>query len=145
MAVTVTVSAANLTYYICICYQVPSHLFEYFARSPEVVRTWARHYRTGESLPSGLLESVLARRGDQSALELQSQILFSAADQVSTVYIFILPLLLIIISIVNIDTSLFSSLDSIIMLIVHIRTDCFEIYPRIATRGSILACGSRSV
>eukprot|EP01034_Spumella_vulgaris_P025754 gene25754-32243_t len=61
--------------------EVPSHLMEYFARSPEVVSLWARHHLTGERVPQQLVRDALSRKGDFAAIELQQQVLFSAADQ----------------------------------------------------------------
>ena len=37
-----------IRYYMCV--QIPSHLFEYFARTPSVVRQWARHHKTGQGI-----------------------------------------------------------------------------------------------
>ena len=31
-----------------LCFQVPSHLFENFARTPSVISMWAKHHVTGE-------------------------------------------------------------------------------------------------
>ncbi len=62
--------------------EVPSHLLEYFARSPEVIARWARHHRTGEAPPLELLKDALSYRGEFGAIELQNQVLFSAVDQV---------------------------------------------------------------
>lgn len=33
--------------------QIPSHLFEYFARDPRVLALWAKHYVTAEPIPAG--------------------------------------------------------------------------------------------
>jgi Zn-dependent oligopeptidase len=61
---------------------VPSHLFEYFARSPEVVSQWARHHITGEPVPIDVLRGALAHKDRSfSACNVQTQILYSAADQ----------------------------------------------------------------
>jgi len=61
--------------------EVPSHLFEYFSRHPSVIRRWARHYKTGQTIPKGLIEDALAAKKSFLAIELQTQILYSAADQ----------------------------------------------------------------
>lgn len=61
--------------------EVPSHLFEYFARESSVVATWARHYNSGVSIPSGLLEEALEMKSSFQAIDLQTQLLYSAADQ----------------------------------------------------------------
>lgn len=57
---------------------------EFFARSPEVIHTWARHYQTGEEVPVHLLQQGLRRKETMAALELQHQLLLSAMDQVSS-------------------------------------------------------------
>lgn len=61
--------------------QIPSHLFEHFARCPSVVTQWARHHTTGQRLPADLLEEALLAKNAFSALELQNQLLYSLADQ----------------------------------------------------------------
>lgn len=61
--------------------EVPSHLFEYYARSPKVLSQWARHHVTGKPAPSGLLEEALKTKGSFKAIDLQTQLLYSAADQ----------------------------------------------------------------
>ena len=61
--------------------EVPSHLFEYFARSPKIIQQWARHHRTGQKPPVLLLEEALLSRNPFGAVETQTQILLSAADQ----------------------------------------------------------------
>lgn len=63
--------------------QVPSHWFEYFARSPQVVSQWARHHITGERVPTELLAQALQSSKPFPAIDLQTQILYSAVDQVS--------------------------------------------------------------
>ena len=61
--------------------EVPSHLFEFFARTPSVVTSWARHYRTHERLPSSLLEDVLMTRRRFASIDMQHQLLYAAVDQ----------------------------------------------------------------
>lgn len=61
--------------------EVPSHLFEYFSRHPSIIRRWARHHQTGQLIPHGLLEDALDAKKSFVAIELQTQILYSAADQ----------------------------------------------------------------
>jgi len=61
--------------------EVPSHLFEFYARSPSVINQWARHHITGKPIPSGLLEEALKSKVSFGAIEMQTQILYSAADQ----------------------------------------------------------------
>jgi Zn-dependent oligopeptidase len=56
---------------------------EYFAREPSVIQRWARHYITGEVVPKQLLLDALEKKEDFAAIDLQTQILLAAADQVS--------------------------------------------------------------
>ncbi len=63
---------------------------EFFARDPQVIRQWARHYITNERIPDGLLESALDNKADFAAIELQHQVLLSGADQVfDIIYLFL--------------------------------------------------------
>jgi hypothetical protein len=55
---------------------------EFFARDPTVIRKWARHHLTGESIPEGLLEIALDNKEDFAAMDVQHQLLLSGADQV---------------------------------------------------------------
>ncbi len=55
---------------------------EFFARSAEVIQTWATHYETGETIPLSLLNQALKRKDSNAALEVQHQLLLSAMDQV---------------------------------------------------------------
>jgi peptidyl-dipeptidase Dcp len=42
--------------------EFPSQIFEHWIETPEMLRRYARHYRTGEALPKALLERLLAAR-----------------------------------------------------------------------------------
>jgi len=42
--------------------EFPSQIFEHWIETPEMLRRYARHYRTGEPLPEALLERLLAAR-----------------------------------------------------------------------------------
>jgi peptidyl-dipeptidase Dcp len=42
--------------------ELPSQLYEHWLEVPEVLREYARHYRTGEPMPQALLERLLATR-----------------------------------------------------------------------------------
>jgi mitochondrial intermediate peptidase len=64
--------------------EVPSHLFEHFSRTPSVICQWARHYMTGQQLPRELVEEALRAKGAFEGIDTQTQIIYSAADQVRT-------------------------------------------------------------
>lgn len=57
--------------------EVPSHLMEEFARDARVLGSLGTH------MPSGLAEEALAQHTSLSAVEMQTQLLFSAADMVA--------------------------------------------------------------
>jgi len=61
--------------------EVPSTLMEYFASDPRVLARINKHYKTGESLPLNVIEKLCATKKIYAALELQAQLVFSAADQ----------------------------------------------------------------
>lgn len=61
--------------------EVPSHLFEYFARTPSVIAMFARHFQTNETPSLSLISDTLRTRDNFQAIELQNQLLYSAADQ----------------------------------------------------------------
>ena len=42
--------------------EFPSQLYEHWLEQPDVLRRFARHYRTGEPMPESLLERILASR-----------------------------------------------------------------------------------
>lgn len=60
--------------------EVPSHVFEYFAWDPRVISKYARHFRTGEPLPTRTVKSLCASRNGFVATDVQMQTLFSAMD-----------------------------------------------------------------
>lgn len=60
--------------------EVPSHLFEHFAWDPRVLSRVAKHYKTGEPMPTRLLRSLSASRRGFIATDVQMQLLFSAMD-----------------------------------------------------------------
>lgn len=43
--------------------ELPSQIMEHWAMQPEVLRDYARHYRTGEVLPEALIEKLQAAQG----------------------------------------------------------------------------------
>lgn len=60
--------------------EVPSHVLEHFAWDPRVISKFARHYKTGEPMPTRLLRSLCASRWGFVATDVQMQLLFSAMD-----------------------------------------------------------------
>ncbi|KAB1208180.1 putative mitochondrial intermediate peptidase, mitochondrial [Morella rubra] len=61
--------------------ETPSNLFEYFAWDYRVLKTFARHYSTGEIIPEKLVESMQGARKMFAATELQRQIFYASIDQ----------------------------------------------------------------
>jgi intermediate peptidase len=55
---------------------------EYFARTPSVLMKWAKHYKSNEPIPHSLISKALRKRKTFAGIDLQMQILYSAADQV---------------------------------------------------------------
>eukprot|EP01038_Epipyxis_sp_PR26KG_P013215 gene13215-17714_t len=61
--------------------EVPSHLFEFFARDPYVVSLWAKHWLTNQPIPLELIRNALQKKDDFSGIELQVQLLYALTDQ----------------------------------------------------------------
>ncbi|EXB89501.1 Mitochondrial intermediate peptidase [Morus notabilis] len=61
--------------------ETPSNLFEYYACDYRVLKTFARHYSTGEVIPQKLVDSLEGARNMFSATELQRQIFYAMIDQ----------------------------------------------------------------
>ncbi|KAK6926367.1 Peptidase M3A/M3B catalytic domain [Dillenia turbinata] len=61
--------------------ETPSNLFEYFAWDYRVLKTFARHYSTGETIPEKLVESMQGAKKMFAATELQRQIFYALIDQ----------------------------------------------------------------
>ena len=55
---------------------------EYFASDPRVLARINKHYKTGESLPLHVIEKLCATKKIFAAVELQAQLVFSAADHI---------------------------------------------------------------
>lgn len=62
--------------------EVPSILMEYFASDPRIIKQFARHHITGESIPSDLLASWIESKRVFNAADTQLQIFYSLLDQV---------------------------------------------------------------
>ncbi|KAH7686976.1 mitochondrial intermediate peptidase protein [Dioscorea alata] len=60
--------------------ETPSNLFEYYARDYRVLKTFARHYVTGEAIPEKLVTVMNGARNMFAATELQRQIFYSMID-----------------------------------------------------------------
>ncbi|KAI5797954.1 hypothetical protein DFH27DRAFT_625050 [Peziza echinospora] len=61
--------------------ELPSVLMEHFARSPEVLSLFARHYESDAPLPQGLLAARLEQESIWDATETQAQIILAMLDQ----------------------------------------------------------------
>ncbi|KAK9293356.1 hypothetical protein L1049_021348 [Liquidambar formosana] len=61
--------------------ETPSNLFEYYAWDYRVLRTFAKHYSTGEIIPEKLVQSMLGAKKMFAATELQRQIFYALIDQ----------------------------------------------------------------
>lgn len=61
--------------------EAPSQMMENWVWSPEVLRTFAKHYKTGETLPDDLLASMKAARSLGSGIETEHQFYYGLVDQ----------------------------------------------------------------
>lgn len=61
--------------------ETPSNLFEYYAWDYRVLRTFAKHYSTGEIIPEELVKSMQGARDMFAATELQRQVFYALVDQ----------------------------------------------------------------
>lgn len=61
--------------------ETPSNLFEYYAWDYRVLRTFAKHYSTGETIPKKLVEAMQGAKKMFAATELQRQIFYALVDQ----------------------------------------------------------------
>ena len=62
--------------------EVPSVLMEFFAWDPRVLVTFARHYKTGQSLPEEMAIRLCQGRTMFGALDMQRQVLYAMIDQI---------------------------------------------------------------
>lgn len=60
--------------------EVPSHVFEHFAWDPRVLSAYARHYKTGEPMPTKLINSICASKQSFMGTDIQLQVLYSVMD-----------------------------------------------------------------
>ncbi|XP_061997605.1 mitochondrial intermediate peptidase, mitochondrial [Rosa rugosa] len=61
--------------------ETPSNLFEYYAWDYRVLKTFAKHYSTGEIIPEKLVDSMQGARKMFAATDLQRQVFYAAVDQ----------------------------------------------------------------
>lgn len=61
--------------------ELPAVLMEHFAKSPQVMGLFARHYLTGDPLPSELLQQKLSAESLLDATETHTQIILALLDQ----------------------------------------------------------------
>lgn len=61
--------------------EAPSQMMENWVWSPQVLKTFAKHYKTGETLPMELLESMKKARSLGSGLETEHQFYYGLVDQ----------------------------------------------------------------
>ncbi|KAK9914089.1 hypothetical protein M0R45_037885 [Rubus argutus] len=61
--------------------ETPSNLFEYYSWDYRVLKTFAKHYSTGEIIPEKLVASMQGARKMFAATDLQRQIFYAAMDQ----------------------------------------------------------------
>ncbi|XP_057331728.1 mitochondrial intermediate peptidase [Microplitis mediator] len=62
--------------------EVPSVLMEYFASDKRIIKLFAKHYQTQESLPDDMIEKLCASKNVFPASELQVQVFYSMLDHV---------------------------------------------------------------
>jgi len=60
--------------------ELPSQLYEHWLEQPEVLRRFARHYRTGEPMPEELLQRLIAARNFNKAFATVEYIASAAVD-----------------------------------------------------------------
>ena len=60
--------------------ELPSQLYEHWLEQPDVLRRYARHYRTGEAMPEALLQRLLAARNFNKGFATVEYIVCAAVD-----------------------------------------------------------------
>jgi thimet oligopeptidase len=61
--------------------EAPSQMFENWVWSPQVLATFAKHYKTGEPMPKELIESMLKARNLGSGMDAEQQFYYGLTDQ----------------------------------------------------------------
>ncbi|CAK8688079.1 mitochondrial intermediate peptidase-like [Clavelina lepadiformis] len=61
--------------------EVPSVLMEYFATDARVLASFAKHYKTRETLPETMIDSLCGADKTCAVTEMQTQVLYSLIDQ----------------------------------------------------------------
>jgi thimet oligopeptidase len=61
--------------------EVPSQMYENWCWDPDVLRTFARHYKTGEPLPDDLLQGMIDARQFASGMLAERQFYYGMVDQ----------------------------------------------------------------
>jgi thimet oligopeptidase len=61
--------------------ELPSQMFENWVWDREVLRTFAKHYKTGEPLPDDLLAAMLKARQFASGMKAERQVFYGLVDQ----------------------------------------------------------------
>lgn len=61
--------------------EMPSNLFEYYAWDYRLLKRFARHYSTGETIPEKLVSSLQGARNMFAATDMQRQVFYALIDQ----------------------------------------------------------------
>ncbi|CAN7115173.1 hypothetical protein BRARA_C01472 [Brassica rapa] len=61
--------------------EMPSNLFEYYAWDYRLLKRFARHHSTGETIPEKLVKSLQGARNMFAATEMQRQVFYALIDQ----------------------------------------------------------------
>jgi thimet oligopeptidase len=61
--------------------EAPSQMLENWVWNADVLRTFARHYKTGEPLPDDLLKAMVAAKNLMSGMKTERQIFYGLVDQ----------------------------------------------------------------
>ncbi|MBT4583743.1 MAG: hypothetical protein HOC93_01520 [Phycisphaerae bacterium] len=61
--------------------EAPSQMFEEWVWTPETLSLFAKHYETGEPMPSELIEGMIAAKNLQSGIKTEGQIFLGMVDQ----------------------------------------------------------------